>query len=463
MGERQPTVSSFSFNRSIVVEGTDQYLSSTAGLLLVRELDERWGITDRLAGAIVDERQASRITWPMVVLLRARLLAITAGYSSQSEASALSADPIVRLTTSDRRGCTPLDETAEISQPTLARMHLQLGRAENLSALCSSLVDLGLRVIRHAAKAVAGPHTIDIDSVPIPSHGKQPGSVFNGYYREHCFHPLVAVHGETGTMLAATLRPGNSSSAAGAPDFMVDLLERVERDLGCKVRVRGDSSFANKDFLEALEARGTSYVFRVCSNSLLEELAEEHLAPWKGPRASEPRERLHSLTYSSRGWPQERRIILVVKETPGQLYLDHFFLVTNDWRSSPQTILDHYRKRGTSESRFGELKSRLEPKLSCTSTKGKAGREAAWHANEGTFQLYMLADGLLHALRWLARKEVSSDGESLPRLQRVQRLLIDVAARVTCSARRVHVHIAETANHAWTRLLWRLSRLRPVT
>ncbi len=463
MGERQPTVSRFSFNRSILLAGTDEHLSSNAGLLLVRELDERWRIIDRLAEMLVDDRCEGRIEWSLESMLRTRIFAITAGYSSQRDAAVLSGDPVVRLTTSDRRGCSPLVDSAQISLSTITRMDHQLGSAPNRLALSNSVFDLAVRVIREAAKASAGPHTIDIDAMPIPVHGEQPGSTWNGYYGERCYNPLMAVHGETGTMLAAELRPGTTPSAKEAISFLMPIIARLERDLGCTVRVRGDSGFANRKLLNALDERGTRYVFRMPSNSRLDKLAESALEPNSGPRPSELRETLHSLTYSSRRWRRERRIILVVREQPGQLFRERFYLVTNDWRSSPRTILEHYRQRGTSESRFGELKSRLEPKLSCTSTKGKREREEAWHANQGIFQLYMLADGMLHALRWLGRAQLSSDGESLPRLQRVQRLLIDVAARVTRSARRMHVHIAETASVAWLQLLSRLSRLRPVT
>lgn len=463
MGERQPTVSRFSFNRSIFLAGTDEDLSSSAGLLVVRELDERWRIIDRLAEMLVDDRCEGRIKWSMESLLRARLFAMVAGYSFQRDVALLTSDPVMCLTTSDRKGCSPLLESAQPSQPTLARMHRQLGCLENRRALSNSVFDLAVRVIRDVAKASASPHTIDIDAMPIPVHGEQPGSTWNGYYGERCYNPLMAVHGETGTMLAADLRSGATPSAKEAISFLMPIIARLEHDLGSKVRVRGDSGFANRKLLDALDERGTRYVFRMASNSRLDKIAELQLETSSGPRPSELRETLHSLKYWSKRWQNVRRIILVVREQPGQLFSERFYLVTNDWRSSPRTILEHYRQRGTSESRFGELKSRLEPKLSCTSTKGKREREMAWHANEGTFQLYMLADGMLHALRWLAPTQLSSDGESMPRLQRVQRFLIDVAARVTRSARRMHVHIAETANAVWLPVLARLNRLRPVT
>jgi len=171
---------------------------------------------------------------------------------------------------------------------------------------------------------------------------------------------------------------------------------------------------------------------------------------------------VHSLWYQSRRWKERRRVILVVQETPGELYLHHFFLVTSDRDARPEEILEHYRQRGTSEARFGEFKSRLEPKLSCTA-QDDAEQEAAWRANASTFQLYLLADGLLHALRWITRQKLSADGTSLPKLARVQRWLVDVAARITTSARRVHVHIADSASDIWSWALMRMGRLRPAT
>ena len=462
MGERKRSDRSFSFNRSIRLSGHDEHLSSNAGVLLLRELDERWRTTSRLVDQLDDPRRVNRASQPLLVQLRTRIFALAAGFSSQREAVLLASDPLVRLTTADRRGTSALIDSAEISQPTLARTHRVLGLEQNQRALNDALFDLGWRVIREAAKVGDGPHTIDVDSMPVTSHGQQPGSVWNGYYRGRCFHPLMALHGETGTMLSARLRPGNVQSADDARSFVLDVVERFESAVGSSVLVRGDSGFSNGAMLEALEARKTRYIFRIGSNPILKRMAKPFL---KLPRerSSEPREWVHSLTYTGRRSPKDRRVILVVQETPGELFPHSFFLVTNDKRSKPETILERYRQRGTSESRFGELKSRLAPKLSCTSRKGDEARQAAWNANASTYLMYMLADGLLHALRWLSKDELSRDGESLPRLQRVQRLIIDVAARVTRSARRIHVHVAETASDAWVRLLSRLGRLRPVT
>lgn len=460
MGEVQGREARVRFNRSIRISGGDERLSSLGGVLLLRELDEGLGLTSRLTSSLVDTRVPGQVKWSLRSQLRARLFALAAGFGSQRDVAALGHDPALRLASSDRRGVAPLAERL-MSQPTLARLQRMLGDEPNLRALERSVFELGVASLR-AADAVQGPHTIDVDSMPVMSHGQQPGSVWNDYYRGRCFHPLMALHGETGTLLRAELRPGNVASSKQARRFLFEVIEPFEAAVGPVGCVRGDSSFAKGSLLDALEKRGIAYVFRMASNPLLDRLAAPYLLAPEGERPPEPREWVYSLAYKSRRWPKDRRVVLVVQETPGELYLHHFFLVTSERQASPEQILEHYRQRGTSEARFGEFKSRLEPKLSCT-TQDEVDREAAWRANASTFQLYLLADGLLHTLRWLTKQKLSADGKRLPKLARVQRWLIDVAARVTTSARRVHVHVAHSARNLWAWALTRMGRLRAAT
>lgn len=459
MGEAKRREIGLSFNRSIRMLGGDERLSSMGGVLLLREVDERLGVTRRLSAALHDPRRRERVVWPLQSQLRARVYALAAGFGAQRDVGSLANDPVLRLSSSVQRGVSPL-RAGLMSQPTLARLQRTLGRAENLRALEASVLDLGIAAIR-AAGAHRGTHTLDVDSMPVMSHGQQPGSVWNDYYRGRCFHPLMLQHGETGTLLGAELRPGNVSSAQGCRRFLIAKIEAFERALGPVSCVRGDSSFASGALLNALEKRGTAYVFRLASNPRLSQLAAPYLVSPAGDRASQPREWVHSLEYDGKRWKKRRRVILVVQETPGELYLHHFFLVTSDKHAPAEAILAHYRQRGTSEARFGEFKSRLEPKLSCTSQQ-EADAADAWSANASTFQLYLLADGLLHLVRWIIKSKLSSDG-SLPKLMRVQRWLVDVAARVTTSARRVRIHVAQSARDLWAWALTRMGRLRPAT
>ena len=186
----------------------------------------------------------------------------------------------------------------------------------------------------------------------------------------------MALHGETGTVLSARLRLGNVQTSEDARTFLLDVVERFEKTVGRSIIVRGDSGFASSAMLEALEERGTQDSFHFPSNPILKRMAKPY-PKLPRQRSKELREWLYSLANIGHRSPKERCVILVLQETPGELFPDSFCLVTNDRRSKPETLLERYRPRGTSESRFGELKSRLAPKLSCTSNKGDEARDAA--------------------------------------------------------------------------------------
>ena len=61
MGDSNSRQFSPSFNGSIRVEGRPEKLTCHAGLMLLRELDERLGVTGELASKLNDERDPHRI------------------------------------------------------------------------------------------------------------------------------------------------------------------------------------------------------------------------------------------------------------------------------------------------------------------------------------------------------------------------------------------------------------------
>jgi hypothetical protein len=126
MGEEHGRESRLSFNRSIRITGGDERLSSMAGVLLLRELDERLGLTQRLGRSLSDPRQSGKVTWSLATQLRARVYALAAGFGAQRDVTALGQDPLLRLSSSEHRGVQPLKEGL-MSQPTLARLQRILG------------------------------------------------------------------------------------------------------------------------------------------------------------------------------------------------------------------------------------------------------------------------------------------------------------------------------------------------
>src|SRR3954468_1740675 len=93
----QPLLFDFLPERPVVVEVNDAPLSSDAGLLPIRQLDQRLGFTRQLADALCDRRDPDLIEHSLLDLLRMRLYGILAGYEDQNDHDALRRDPLFKL------------------------------------------------------------------------------------------------------------------------------------------------------------------------------------------------------------------------------------------------------------------------------------------------------------------------------------------------------------------------------
>lgn len=469
MGEQQSTLFSPDFNRSIQVEAREERLSSNAGALLLREVFSRLGLEEFFAERLVDPRRPELITHPQIELLRSHVLLLAQGWQDQDDADFLRQDPLLRLSVSQRRGTGPLESPPEgtqvadglASQPTLSRLVKALSPQKQRSVLRESLLTAVARRVRamrgHRLRYV----TLDVDSLPIEVHGQQEGSQYNGHYGVRCYHPLVAILGETGDLVDVQLREGNVHTAEGALEFILPLLDRLERELCQVASVRIDAGFPEDNLLSALEARKVGYVARIKKNERLKHLAAPFLQPLAPSSSAEPSLAFHELSYQADSWSAARRIVLVLQQAPDELFPQFFFLLTN-WPAEQTTaaaLLDMYRQRGKAEGHFGELMSVLEPALSSTRRKKshyrgqepkcRAAAQEPFAANEVKLLFNALAYNLAHTARCLL-EEVTGQGWSLGRfLERVLR----VAARVLVHARRAVVVINSRSAVHW-RQLW---------
>jgi len=282
------------------------------------------------------------------------------------------------------------------------------------------------------------------------------------------YHPLVASSAETGDLLDVVLRKGNAHTAEGALGFIAPLIDRVEKSLCQVASVRFDAGLPEEGLLSHLENRKTGYVARVKNNAVLDRMATPYLTRPVGRPPSELRTWFHELTYKAESWSCARRVVLVVLEREGELFLHHFWLITN-WPPAQMPageLLALYRDRGTAEAHQGEWKDVFDPALSSSprpkSTYG--GQEPArryasgdsFAINEVRLLLDALAYNILHVGRTLMEK-ATGEGWSLRRLrERVLR----VAARVLVHGRRATLVIAEAASHLWCSLWSKLSRFQ---
>ena len=102
MGEKQNRPFHFSFNSSLKVGFQGSRITSDAGLLLVRELDERLGLDQLISDNLTDNRRGKNTQLPLPDLLRQSIYSRLAGYEDLNDAERLSNDPTFRLIGSEK-------------------------------------------------------------------------------------------------------------------------------------------------------------------------------------------------------------------------------------------------------------------------------------------------------------------------------------------------------------------------
>ena len=101
-------------DRPVVVKSSAAMMSSDAGLISIRQFDQRWQFTRRLAECLDDTR--SDPAHAIDEMVSQRLFGIIAGYEDCNDHDDLRGDPVFKIVAGRRPGD---DELA--SQPTLSR------------------------------------------------------------------------------------------------------------------------------------------------------------------------------------------------------------------------------------------------------------------------------------------------------------------------------------------------------
>ena len=350
-------------------------VTSDAGLILVRELDERLGLETLISEHLNDSRQGLNRQFSLADLLRQSVYSRLAGYEDLNDAVRVSADPTFRLIGSPQiwdRGAA-LTSTLHWFETEL------LTREENL---------VGLMAVNRELLAQAGLSTrvdrivLDMDSSESPVHGAQEGSAYNGHFESVCYHPLF-LFTEHGDCLGATLRPGNVHSAEDWDDLLVPEIERQQAE-GTRVAFRAAAAFAKPEVYEALEEHGVHYAIRIPANKSLELEIEDILFRPRGRPSRKPLVRYKSFRYQAENLTTPRRIVAKVEHHQGELFPRVGFIVTNMVLPS-RSVARFYNKRGTAEQWIKEGKQATHwTRLSCH----------RFRANEVRLQLSVLAYNL---------------------------------------------------------------------
>ena len=224
-GEREQLSFDFLPELPVVVHQHHGQLSSDAGLLPVRQFDQRRGYTGRPAARLHDAGPTNDRTHTLTAMLRQRLFGILAGYEDCNGHDTLRDDPVFKLVAGGR---SP-DDGPLAGRPTLSRSE-NLPTPAVLRDVIDFLVDTGVeRLKQKHGVALPAAVTLDLDATDDPTHGHQQLTLFHGYYGQYQYSPLVISEPTTRHVFLAWLRPGTVHASLGADDDLMRVVNALRR------------------------------------------------------------------------------------------------------------------------------------------------------------------------------------------------------------------------------------------
>jgi hypothetical protein len=422
-------------------------VTSDAGGLLLREIDEKFHFIEQFAYCFTDHRDPELIEHPVLDLLKQRLFGLCLGYEDLNDHEQLRWDPLLAVLVGkkdpegDNRVRVRDKGKALAGKSTLNRLELTPVRASadsrykkivgHLDAMQSFLVDAFVQ--QHAAPAER--IVLDVDATDDPLHGHQLGRFFHGYYDSYCYLPLYIFCGDH--PLLALLRPSDIDSATGLLKHLTRIVEHIRQHWpNVKIVVRGDSGFCRDHLMNWCEANGVEYIFGLAKNKRLLRIlgGEMHQAKEQFAQTQTAARGFKDFRYRTRkSWGRERRVVgkaeyLAKGANP------RFVVTSLDAAEYParQLYEGEYCGRGDMENRIKEQQLMLfADRTSC----------ATMRANQIRLVLSTVAYILMRALREYGLRET----ELAPaQCDTIRLKLLKIGAVVRMSVRRVYLSLSES-------------------
>lgn len=406
--------------RLIEADFSGGHISSDAGLLLLREVDKRHGLTYQLGGALNDSRTRSRVRHSLHSMVAQRVYGLAAGYEDFNDHQQLRFDQILQ-------SATGRDEVLA-GKSTLSRMERGVDR--------QAIVEAHRVLWQQFIDQYEGPPTelvLDFDGTDIPLHGDQPGKHFHRYYDHHCYLPLYVFCGRH--LLVSYLRPSYYSDARHSWAILA-LLVRFIRQYWPQTRIvfRGDAGFYRPKLLNWCDRHGVDYLIGFSKNS---KLLKEVDAPMQRVRhyyqqSGEKMTGVYRFQYRAKRWQRPRWIVSRLEY--GELGANPRFIISSRYDNGFELYYQQYCARGDMENRIKDQQLDLFADRSSSTD---------WWAN----QWRLLLSGFAYTLFERLRRYLKNTGFERMSIHNLRLKLIKVAAVVIRNTRRIKLMINE--NYPW--------------
>ena len=425
------------FSRRVEAGFTAGQVSSDGGALLLRQVDRKINLLDRLASCFVDGRSPRLVIHQLSEMLAQRIYGLALGYADLNDHEQLRADPLFGLLSGKRKLEEPL-----AGKSTLNRLELvgRTGRYHKIAYSAQGLDRLLVDLYLESQATVPSQIVLDLDATDIPLYGHQPERFFHGYYDSYCYLPLYIFAGDQ--LLSARLRPANRDAAAGSLEEVGPIVTKVrERWPETRIVLRADSGFCREELMSWCEQNRVDYLFGLQRNQRLRRIIgkQMHQAQLEHKDTAKAARVFTEFDYQTRqSWSRSRRVVAKAE------YLDKGenprFVVTSldaeQW-AAQDLYEKFYCARGEMENRIKEQMCLFADRLSSDEMK----------ANQLRLYFSALAYTLMEALRRLGLKGTEW---AQAQADTIRLKLLKIGAIVRVSVRRVLLQLSSA--YPWKNL-----------
>jgi Transposase DDE domain group 1 len=397
-------------------------LTSDGGLVWLSKMDSEMGLCEAISECVQEWRKRKG-RHSLASLVKQRVFQIACGYEDQNDSDTLRQDPLLKMVC----GSLPDGGPDLASQPTICRL-------ENAASMrsCHQIARVLFELYLSERGRDGAPQRVllDFDSTDDPTHGDQEGSYYHGYYGQHIYHPLLVFDGNSGHLVTALLRAGNTHASHSSVALLKRIVERLrERWPGVAIEIRADAGFAVPALYDYCEEEGITYTIALITNERLKDLAKDLLeeATQEHQRTAKKATLFGEDAYGAESWKRERRVIY--KAEAMDKGTNRRFVVSSR-PDAPKELYEFYARRGESENWIKDFKVHLKAdRLSCH----------RFVANQFRLLLHAAAYWLMDALR---RKLIESGGRRRMQLDTLRLSLIKIGGRVKELVTKVRLYLA---------------------